>query len=142
MGPALTPVAGRDGEIAAANMLEGNHVKPDYTVVPSVIFTIPPLASVGLRDDQAREKGLKFRVTHKETSSWYTNHRVNEDTAGFKILVEEGSERIIGAHLLGPHSDEVVNLFALAIRSGLSTEDLRKTVFAYPTASSDVAYML
>lgn len=141
MGPALTPVAGRDGGIAAANMLEGNHAKPDYTVVPSVVFTIPPLASVGLRDDQAREKGLKFRVTHKETSGWYTNHRVNEDTAGFKILVEEGSERIIGAHLLGPHSDEVVNLFALAMHSGLSTENLRKTVFAYPTAASDVAYM-
>ncbi|MBI2829678.1 MAG: NAD(P)/FAD-dependent oxidoreductase, partial [Chloroflexi bacterium] len=142
MGPALTPVAGRDGEVAATNMLEGNHVTPDYTVVPSVVFTIPPLASVGLTEGEAKRKGLKVRVNYQETSSWYTNHRVNEDAAGFKVLVEEGSERIIGAHLLGPHAEEVINLFALAMRSGLSTEDLKKTVFAYPTGGSDVAYML
>ncbi|MBI4296055.1 MAG: NAD(P)/FAD-dependent oxidoreductase [Chloroflexi bacterium] len=142
MGPALTPVASRDGEVAATNMLEGNLVRPDYTVVPSVVFTLPPLASVGLLEGEARERGTEFRVNHQETSGWYTNHRVNEDTAGFKVLIEEGSERIIGAHLLGPHADEVINLFALAMRSGLSTADLKNTVFAYPTAGSDLAYML
>ncbi|MBI2328521.1 MAG: NAD(P)/FAD-dependent oxidoreductase [Chloroflexi bacterium] len=142
MGPALTPVAGRDGEIAATNMLEGNHVRTDYTVVPSVVFSLPPLASVGLREDEARKKGLNFRTTHDDTSGWYTNHRVNENTAGFKILVETGSEKIIGAHLLGPHAEEVINLFALAMRAGIPANDLKRTVYAYPTATSDIAYML
>jgi glutathione reductase (NADPH) len=142
MGPPLTPVASHDGKVAAANMLEGNHVKPDYTGVPSVVFTIPPLASVGLLEEDARQKGLTFRVNLQKTSDWYTNRRMNEDAAGFKVLVEEGSERILGAHLLGPHADEVVNLFALAIRFGLTTENLRAAIFAYPTSASDVSYML
>lgn len=81
-------------------------------------------------------------MNHQKTSGWYTNRRVNEDAAGFKVLVEEGSERILGAHLLGPHADELVNLFALAIRFGLTTENLKATMFAYPTSASGVSYML
>lgn len=142
MGPALTPVAGRDGKNVALNMLEGNHARLDYTGIPSVVFTLPPLASVGLREDEARKKGLNFRVTHEDTGGWYTSRRVNEDTAGFKVLVEQGSEKILGAHLLGSHAEEVINLFALAMRAGIPAKELKKTVFAYPTSASDLAYML
>lgn len=142
MGPPLTPVSSHDGKIVAANLLEGNHAKPDYTGVPSVVFTIPPLVSVGLREEDAREQGLKFRVNHQRTSDWYTNRRLNEETAGFKVLVEKGSGRILGAHLLGPHADELINLFALAIRSRLSAEDVKAAIFAYPTSASDVSYMV
>lgn len=95
-----------------------------------------------MREEEAKEKGLKFRVNHQKTSGWYTNRRVNEDAAGFKVLVEEGSGRILGAHLLGVHAEELINLFALAIRSGMSASELRDTIFAYPTAASDVSYML
>jgi glutathione reductase (NADPH) len=58
------------------------------------------------------------------------------------VLIEEGSERILGAHLVGPHADEVINLFALAIRNRLSASDLKATMFAYPTGASDIGYML
>lgn len=142
VGAPLTPVSSHDGKVAAANMLEGNHAKPDYTGVPSVVFTVPPLASVGLQEQDAQAKGLKFRVNRQQTSSWYTNRRVNEEAAGFKVLVEEDSGRILGAHLLGPHADEVINLFALAIRHGLTAEDIKATMFAYPTGASDIGYML
>jgi glutathione reductase (NADPH) len=67
---------------------------------------------------------------------------VAEDTSGFKVIVEEGSSRILGAHLIGPHADEVINVFALAIRHGLKSEDLKNTIFGYPTAASDIGYML
>ncbi|MEN8614234.1 NAD(P)/FAD-dependent oxidoreductase [Dehalogenimonas sp. THU2] len=141
-GPALTPVAGIDGDAVAANMLEGNRVSPDYSVVASAVFTIPPLASVGLTEEQAKERGLKFKVNHADTAAWYTSHRLNEDTSGYKVMVEEGSGRIIGAHLLGPHSDEVINIFALAMKAGLPAEKVKETLFTYPTASSDIGYML
>lgn len=95
-----------------------------------------------MREEEAKEKELKFRVNHQKTSEWYTNRRVNEDAAGFKVLVEEGSGRILGAHLLGVHAEELINLFALAIRSGISAPELQNTIFAYPTAGSDVSYML
>ena len=65
-----------------------------------------------------------------------------ESVYGYKVLIEEDTDRILGAHLVGPQAEEVINLFALAIRQNLPAEVLRSTVFAYPTASSDVAYML
>lgn len=141
-GPPLTPVASHDAEVAAANMLEGNHRRPDYSGVPSVAFTIPPIASVGLGERQARDQGLRFRVQSEKGSDWYTARRVAETAYGFKTLLEEGTGRILGAHLLGPHVDEVINVFALAIRKGLTAEDLRSAIFSYPTTASDIGYMV
>jgi glutathione reductase (NADPH) len=141
-GPPLTPVAARDGHVAAANMLGGNHQKPNYRGVASVAFTIPPIASVGMSEKQAREQGIEARVHKENAFDWYTARSVGESIYGFKVLIENGTERILGAHLVGPHADEVINVFALAIRKDLTTRDLEDTVFAYPTADSDVHYML
>lgn len=141
-GPPLTPVSSHDGKVAAANILHGNRQKPNYLGVPSVAFTIPPIASVGIGEKQAREQGLKFRMRRQKTSGWYTARRVAETVYGFKVLVEEGTERILGAHLIGPHVDEVISIFALAIRNNLTAHDLKATIFAYPTAASDISYML
>jgi glutathione reductase (NADPH) len=138
----LTPVAGYEGEIVAANLLEGNHRKPNYLAVPSVVFTVPPLAAVGLSEQSARAQGRQFRMNHQKTSGWYSSRRIGEECSGFKVLVEEGSGRIIGAHLLGHHAEEVINLFALAIRSGLTATDLTEMIFAYPTHGSDISYMV
>ncbi len=141
-GLPLTPVAGDDGRVVAANLLEGNHAKPNYLGVPTVVFTIPHLASVGLQERTAREQGLRFRTNHANTSGWYSSRRVGEKYSGYKVLVEEGSDRILGAHLLGPNSDELINIFALAIRSGLPATDLKEAIYAYPTHASDVPYMV
>ncbi len=141
-GPALTPVAGYDGRVVATNLLQGNTVTPDYSIVPSILFTLPPLASVGLREQAARERGLKF-VTHQEnTDGWYSSRRIGEDTSGFKVLVEESSGRVLGAHVLGPHAEEVINLFAVAMRGGMLAADLKSMFFGYPTNASDVPYMV
>lgn len=141
-GPPLTPVASHDAKVAAANMLNGNHLKPNYLGVPSVAFTIPPIASVGLGEKQAREQGRKFRVQKQRASDWYTARRVAEAVYGFKVMVEDGTDLILGAHLVGPHIEEVINIFALAIRKGLTAADLKATIFAYPTGASDIGYML
>ena len=61
---------------------------------------------------------------------------------GYKTLVDEESGRILGAHLVGPHVDEVINLFGLAIRHGLTANDLKSSIFAYPTGASDIGYMI
>jgi len=138
----LTPVATHEGLVVASNLLHGNQKKPDYRGIPSVVFTIPPLAGVGLTEAQARLQELDVRVKMEDTSQWYSNRLVNESCAMFKTIVDNGSDRIIGAHLLGPYSEEVINLFALAIRHGLTTTDLKHQIYAYPTSGSDVAYML
>lgn len=141
-GPPLTPVSGHDAGVAAANLLEGNRHRPDYRGVPSVAFTIPPIAAVGLSEEQARERGLKFRIRFRKAGGWFTARQNAEKTYGFKVLVEDDSGHIIGAHLVGPHADEVINVFALAIRHQLTADDLKTTMFAYPTAASDIGSML
>lgn len=142
MGPPLTPVSSHDAKVVAANLLNGNHKKPDYTGVPSVAFTIPPIAAVGLTEAKAREKGLKFRMQSRETPTWFTARQQAEQVYGFKVLVDEKTDHILGAHLVGPHVDEVINIFALAIKHGLTTKDLKTTMFAYPTGASDIGSML
>jgi len=141
-GPRLTPVSGHDARVVAANLLEGNHARPDYSVVPSVAFTVPPLASVGLQEQAARDSGLRFRTHYENTGSWYSSRRINEPCSGFKVLVEDPSGRILGAHVLGHHADEIVNLFALAMRTGTTISTLKDMMFAYPTHGSDLPYML
>jgi glutathione reductase (NADPH) len=71
-GPPLTPVSSHDGKIIAGNLLDGNRHKPDYRGVPTVAFTIPPIAAVGLSEAQAKGKGLKFRINSEKASDWYT----------------------------------------------------------------------
>ena len=141
-GPPLTPVASYEGIIVAANLLKGNSQKPNYLGIPSVVFTIPPLAAVGLSESEARKQSLKFKVNKEMTSGWYSSRRVGEKYSGYKVLAEEGTDRILGAHVLGNEAEEVINLFGVAMRSGIRGTDLRHMLFAYPTRGSDVPYML
>jgi glutathione reductase (NADPH) len=141
-GKPLTPVANMEGDIAADNILNGNHRKPNYDGISTVVFTIPPLASVGLREEEAKNKDLNFRVEHQETSDWYSSRRIGLKHSGFKVLVEEQSDRILGAHLFGHNAEETINIFALAIRHGIKAEDLKKMIYAYPTSASDIGHMI
>lgn len=141
-GPPLTPVSSHDGKVVAANILRGNHQKPDYRGIPSVAFTTPPIARAGLSEAEAHQQGIKFRVQSQRASAWFTARQAAEPLYGFKVLVDEQTDLVVGAHLVGPHVDEVINVFALAIRHGITTEELKSTMFAYPTGASDVGYML
>jgi glutathione reductase (NADPH) len=138
----LTPVAGLEGGVVAQNLLRGNSQTPDFTGAPTVVYSIPPLARVGLLEREAREQGLRFTVRHEDTSGWYSSRRVGLTHTGYKVLVEEGTSRILGAHLLGDNADEVINLFSLAMRSGLTADALRGMVYAYPTSGSHVSSMV
>ncbi len=138
----LTPVAALEAHAVVANLLEDKGATVDYTGIPSVVFTLPPLARVGLLEAQAHAQGLRFRVRHESVPGWFTARRVNEPCYGYKVLVEEGSERILGAHLIGPEASEVINLFGFAMRNGLTTAAIRHATFAYPSAASDIESML
>lgn len=141
-GPPLTPVASHDGRVVAGNLLDGNRHRPDYRGVPSVAFTVPPIAAVGLGEQEAMAQGLRVRVNSEKVPGWFTARRLAEPVYGYKTLVDEGSGCILGAHLVGPGVDEMINLFALAIRHGLTAAALKDTMFAYPTGASDIGHML
>lgn len=142
IGPPLTPVSSHDAKVVAANLLNGNTVTPDYAGVPSVAFTIPPIAAVGMSEAKAREDRRNVRVKTERADNWFTARQQAETVYGFKTLVDADTDRILGAHLVGPHADEVINIFALAIRQGLTAHHLKSTMFAYPSGASDVGEML
>lgn len=141
-GMPLTPVAVSEADVAASNMIEGTSITPDYTGVPTVVFTIPELARVGMLESEARERGIDLAVRSSDTSGWYSNYRIGERTAATKILIDRATDQLVGAHLLGPAYGELVNTFGLAIKLGLTTRQLKSATAAYPTVGSDLGSML
>jgi glutathione reductase (NADPH) len=141
-GLPLTPIAGTEGEIVAENLLKGNHRKADFLGLANMAYTIPPLASAGLNEAQADAQGLKYRVNEGDMTGWYSSRRLAVDVSAFKVLVEEGTDRILGAHILGPHAEEQINVLALAIRNGIPAARVKEALYAYPTGSSDLEYMV
>jgi glutathione reductase (NADPH) len=141
-GLPLTPVASREGEIAAENLLKGNHRRAEYRGTPSIVFTTPSLASVGLSEAAARERDLLFHTNMGDTSDWYSSRRLAAAPSGYKVLIDDATGQILGAHVLGPGSEELINVFALVMQAGLTTSSLRNVIFGYPTAASDITYMI
>lgn len=138
----LSPVASYEGGIAARNFLEGDVEKADYSSIPSVVFTIPQLASVGITEAAAKARNLDFRAATNDVSDWKVYAIAGARPARAKVLVEGKSGRILGAHLLGAGAGEVIHLYALAMRFGIRADELRQAAFAYPTLSSAVPYTL
>lgn len=141
-GMPLTPVAVSEGKVAASNMLKATTTVPDYTGVPTAVFTIPELTRVGLLEQDARDQGLEVDIRYNDTSGWYSNYRIGETAAAAKILIDRASDRIVGAHLLGPEYGELINILGLAIRLNLTTRQLKSMTAAYPTVGSDLGSML
>lgn len=138
----LTPVAGHEGKVVAANLLGASSARPDLRAIPSAVFTLPVLAGVGLTEKAAREKGIHPRVATGDTTQWFTNRRIREPAGMFKTVVDQETDLVVGAHLLGAQSEEVINLFAMAIRFEIPVPELKKMIYSYPTGSSNLPYML
>jgi glutathione reductase (NADPH) len=141
-GMPLTPVAVFEAKVAASNMLRQSRTVPDYTGVPTVVFTLPELARVGMLEAEARDAGIDFEVRYRDTSGWYSNYRIGENVAATKILVDRSTDHVVGAHLLGPEYGELVNILGLAMKAGLTTRQLKSMTAAYPTVGSDLGSML
>jgi len=141
LGMPLTPVGVRQGEIAAANILGGSR-RFDGSVTPSVAFTDPPLASVGMSAENALADPERFEVLEYDTGAWFTQRRLAMTHGGARIVIDRASDRILGAHLLGANADELINVFALAIRLGATRAAVKEGLWSYPTATSDINYLL
>lgn len=140
-GPPLTPVSALEGKVVAANLLGGT-ATAEYTGIPSAVFTLPALTRVGLSEEEARTQNLDFETKFTDMRGWFATRRVAESAAAAKVLIERDSGRILGAHILGPESVELINLFALALRTGLRKADLENFVSAYPSGASDLTSLL
>jgi glutathione reductase (NADPH) len=141
-GLPFTSVGMRESTVVADNILKGNHRKLDYSVLPSIVFTQPKLAMIGLTEAKAIEKGYETIVNQFETTNWYTYRRTHEAVAMTKTIIDKKTGKLIGVHILGSNADELINYFALIMKFDLPYEEVKTMLFAYPTSASDLEYFL
>ena len=143
-GPQLSPVATYEGKIVGHNLLNsGNEMKTaNYHNIPNCVFTVPALASVGYLEAAAKQKGLQFDVKSNNLIDWRSSKTYAESASYAKVLIEKGTGKILGAHLLGHGAPETIHLFAFAITYGVTAEQLAGAVYAYPTFSSDIKFLV
>lgn len=130
----LAHVASKEGKVAVQNAM-GDKVVMDYTSVPSAIFTSPEVASVGLREQQAQEKGIKIVTGHFQFRGLGKAHIIGEIKGMIKVVSDASSDKILGVHIIGPHASELIHEAALAVQKGLRTKDIAETIHVHPTLS-------
>ena len=138
----LSPVASYEGRIVGRNLIEEDSAVPDYTGMPSAVYTVPALASVGLTEEEATKAGLKFTAKSNDMSTWRSARTYAETASYAKVLIEDDSGKILGAHMVGHGAEEVIHLFAFAIKHGVSAAEIGSSVFAYPTFTSDLKFLV
>ncbi len=138
----LSPVASYEGRIVAKNFLQGDVERVSYDAIPQAVYTVPPLAWVGQTEAQACEAGHEVKVTSNDMEAWRVYAIAGERPARAKVVMEEGTRRILGAHLYGAGAAELIHVFAMAMRFGLTAADLETMVWAYPTFSSAFSSVL
>ncbi|MFD1174072.1 dihydrolipoyl dehydrogenase family protein [Oceanobacillus picturae] len=141
-GSPLTPVGEMEGQIVSQNIVSDAKQEANYSGIPSVVFSEPKLAKAGLTEKQAREANYDVKVNHQDISDWFTYSHTNDAPAAVKIIIDKKTDLILGAHLIGGKSDELINYFAMAIQMSIPVDKLKNVVYAFPTAVSDIPSML
>ena len=136
-GPMLAHKAEDEG-IAVAENIAGQSGHVNYDTIPGVIYTTPEVASIGKTEEQLKEKNVKYKIGK---FSFMANSRAKaiDEAEGFvKILADEKTDKVLGAHLIGPHAGELIAEIGVAMEFGASSEDIARTCHAHPTFSEAV----
>jgi glutathione reductase (NADPH) len=142
ISPQLSPIATYEGDIVGRNVVEGPKHSPDYEGMASSVYTVPALAAVGFTEAAARQKGLSVDVHVNDMLGWFSAKTYAETVSWSKIIVDKATDRILGAHFVGHEGQELVNVFGLAVKFGITAHQLKDQVYAYPTFSADIKHML
>ena len=141
--PQLTTTAETEGDAIVDSILKSSENKvPDYGPIAMTVFTVPPIAMVGLTEEAAKEKSLNVRVESEDRSDSGDLRKVCQTHGAYKVLVDKDTDKIVGAHLFGPAASETINVFAVAIASGMTAEKLSSMLLAFPTFSYRVRGMV
>jgi dihydrolipoamide dehydrogenase len=133
-GILLAHTASTEGIVAAQNAC-GKDATMNYSVVPAAIFTSPEIGSVGLREFEAEKKGVEVKTGHFQFRGLGKAHAMGEIAGFVKIIADSKTDKVLGAHIIGPHASDMIHEAALAIRAGLTVKDIAGTIHAHPTLS-------
>ncbi|HEX9113888.1 MAG TPA: FAD-dependent oxidoreductase, partial [Nitrospirota bacterium] len=133
----LAHVASHQGLVAVDNALGGDE-RMDYGVIPSGIFAMPEIGSVGLREKEAAGKGVKYRVGRFLYRALGKAHAMGEITGMVKIIADEATDKVLGVHVCGAHATDLVHEGALAMQTGATSAQLGRMIHAHPTLAEAV----
>src|SRR5690606_41125181 len=138
----LTPTSSQEARIVSLNIRKGNRTKMHFPPVPSVVFTFPQLAAIGLTQEDAKEKGYDFVVEYKSVPKWFNARHINESVYAYKTIVEKKRNIVLGAHIIATEAGEMINLFVLVMCGKLTCGNIKQMIFAYPTWGNDIKGMV
>jgi glutathione reductase (NADPH) len=137
----LTPVAIREGQAFAETVFGKNPSKVDYGCIPSAVFSHPPLAGVGLTEAQARTQLGSVKVYTSDFRPMKNVLANRHERALFKLVVDDTTDRIVGAHMIGPDAPEILQVLAVAVKARLRKSQLDECVAIHPTMAEELVLM-
>ena len=135
---ALTPVATAEAMALLRHFETGADVDLDYANIPSAVFTSPNLATVGMTETEAKDKGLQYQVY--ETNFRHLKHTLTgrDERVYMKLIVDQSNDRVIGAHMMGPEAGEIIQSVAVAIKAGATKSVFDQTIGIHPTMAEEL----
>lgn len=137
-GIMLAHVASYQAEIAVENALHGRARCADYTCVPSCVYSLPEIAGVGLTESMAEAQGIGYTTGKFPFGALGRAQTLGETTGLVKLICEEGSGHVLGVHMIGSRASDLIAEGALAVRHGLTANDLAQTIHAHPTLAEAI----
>ncbi len=138
---ALTPVAIREGHAFADTVFGDNPRTVDYDAIPSAVFSQPPLAGVGLTESEARKKYGNVKVYSSDFRPMKNIFNPHAERGLYKMVVEEVSEKILGIHMIGPESPEIMQVAAVAVKAGLTKQAFDDTIALHPSMAEELVLL-
>ena len=136
----LTPVAIREGMAFVETVFKGNPTKPDHDLIPTAIFTQPEMGTVGMSEEEARDKG-PIEVYATSFKPMQTAFAGRSARVLMKLVVCADTRRVLGCHIVAPGAGEMIQLAGIAVKMGATKEDFDRTVAVHPTMSEEIVTM-
>jgi glutathione reductase (NADPH) len=137
----LTPVAIREGHAFADSVFGHNHRTIDYTSIPTAVFSNPPIAGVGLTEAEARVKFPDAKIYRSDFRAMKNVLAGRHERSLYKMIVDGATDKVVGLHLIGPDSAEILQAAAIAVKAGLTKTAFDDTVALHPSMAEELVLM-
>jgi len=137
----LTPVAIREGQAFAETFFNNNPMRMDYDFIPKAVFSQPPVGTVGLTEPEARRKYAAVDIYKADFRSMRNMLSGNEERTLMKIVVDGQSDKVVGVHIVGPEAPEMIQIVAIAVKSGVTKREFDATCALHPTIAEELVTM-
>lgn len=137
----LTPIAIREGHAFADTVFGGNARSIGYDCIPSAVFSQPPIAAVGLTEGEARNRHGNIKIFSADFRPMKNVFAERHERGLYKLVVDAGTDRVLGIHMIGPEAPEILQSAAIAVRAGLTKADFDATVALHPSMAEELVLM-